>query len=177
MAYGGIVPSRYSLVNFAHMSSYSLSRRSFLGASLTAGFFLAPRTQWGAPRGKNDRLRVGAIGLRYQGAVVAEKILPYGDIVALCDVDRDVLQKAREQFGGQAELYEDYQDLLARDDVDVVTIGTPDHWHAKILIDACRAGKDVYCEKPLTLTIDEGKIIRRVVAETRRRRPSWGLAT
>ncbi|MEZ5951905.1 MAG: Gfo/Idh/MocA family oxidoreductase, partial [Planctomycetaceae bacterium] len=63
---------------------------------------------------------------------------------------------------------EDYRDLLKRKDVDVVLIGTPDHWHAKMIIDACRAGKDVYCEKPLTLTIDEGKRIRNVVAETGR---------
>ncbi len=57
---------------------------------------------------------------------------------------------------------------MARSDIDVVTIGTPDHWHAKILIDACRAGKDVYCEKPLTLTVDEGKHIRKAVRETGR---------
>ena len=64
--------------------------------------------------------------------------------------------------------FEDYRDLLARNDVDVVTIGTPDHWHTKMVIDACRAGKDVYCEKPLTLTIDEGKLLTQVVKETGR---------
>lgn len=153
------------------MPHIMLNRRNFLGTSATAlasGLFVAARTGVAAPQSKNDRLRVGAIGLRYQGSVIAEKILPYGDLVALCDVDRDILEKTREKFGGQAELYENYQDLLARDDIDVVTIGTPDHWHTKMLIDACRAGKDVYCEKPLTLTIDEGKHIRRVVEETQR---------
>ena len=117
---------------------------------------------------KNDRLRIGTIGMRYQGSVVAEKAQEYGDIVAICDVDRNIAEKAREQFGGKADLYENYRDLLDRGDLDVVTIGTPDHWHAAMLIDACRAGKDVYCEKPLTLTIDEGKQIVRVVQETRR---------
>jgi predicted dehydrogenase len=106
--------------------------------------------------------------MRYQGSVIANKARAHGDIVAICDVDRNVREQARVSFGSTPVIYEDYRDLLARPDVDVVTIGTPDHWHAKMLIDACRAGKDVYCEKPLTLTVDEGKIIRRVVTETGR---------
>jgi myo-inositol 2-dehydrogenase/D-chiro-inositol 1-dehydrogenase len=65
-------------------------------------------------------------------------------------------------------LYEDYRKMLERSDLDVIMIGTPDHWHTAMVIDACRAGKDVYCEKPLTLTIDEGKRMRGVVAETGR---------
>ena len=75
---------------------------------------------------------------------------------------------ARASFGSTAKLFEDYRELLARNDIDIVTIGAPDHWHAKMLIDACRAGKDVYCEKPLTLTVDEGKLIRKVVKDTGR---------
>ena len=90
----------------------------------------------------------------------------HGDIVAIADVDREIADKAKAEFGGKADIYENYRDLLARDDIDVVTIGTPDHWHASMLIDACRAGKDVYCEKPLTLTIDEGKAILKAVKET-----------
>ncbi len=146
------------------------TRRCFLqsSAGLTAGFFVAAAARAAEPRSPNERLRVGAIGLRYQGSVIAEKAQAYGDLVALCDVDREIAEKARAQFGGQAELYEDYRDLLARDDVDVVTIGAPDHWHARMLIDACRAGKDVYCEKPLTLTVDEGQPILRAVQETKR---------
>jgi predicted dehydrogenase len=120
------------------------------------------------PLSPNDRLRVGAIGMRYQGSVIAEKAQAFGDIVAVCDVDRQVAEKAKSQFGGQADLYEDYRDLLAREDVDVITIGAPDHWHAKMLIDACRAGKDVYCEKPLTLTVEEGQHILRAVKESQR---------
>ncbi|WP_233207224.1 MULTISPECIES: Gfo/Idh/MocA family protein [Pirellulaceae] len=120
------------------------------------------------PRDVNARLGVGAIGLRYQGSVITEKATAHGDIVALADVDREILEKANGDFGGKSALMEDYQDLLARDDVDVVMIGTPDHWHSKMVIDACRAGKDVYCEKPLTLTIDEGKTLRKVVKETGR---------
>jgi myo-inositol 2-dehydrogenase / D-chiro-inositol 1-dehydrogenase len=118
--------------------------------------------------GKTTRPRLGAIGLRYQGSVIARQAALYGDLVALCDVDADIAAKAKEEFGPQATVYEDYRKLLDRADIDAVLIGAPDHWHAPMLIDACRAGKDVYCEKPLTLTIDEGKQILRVVAETNR---------
>ena len=151
------------------------SRRHFLrSASAAAG--LAANTAWpvvqiGRAEGtssKNDRPRIGCIGMRYQGTVIADKARAHGDILAICDVDRNIREQARAAFGSTPTTYEDYRDLLARSDIDVVTIGTPDHWHAKMLIDACRAGKDVYCEKPLTLTVDEGKIIRRVVAETGR---------
>jgi len=117
-------------------------------------------------RQKRDGFRIGSIGMRYQGSVIAKKALAHGEVVAICDVDREIAEKARQDFGGKADLYEDYRKLLDRPDIDVITVGTPDHWHTAILVDACRAGKDVYCEKPLTLTIDEGKLIGRVVRET-----------
>jgi len=120
------------------------------------------------PKPKAQRPGIGAIGMRYQGSVITEKARMYGDVVAIADVDRHVREQARASFGSTPRIFEDYRKLLARKDVDVVLIATPDHWHTKILIDACRAGKDVYCEKPLTLTIDEGKLIRKIVAETGR---------
>ncbi len=152
------------------------NRRQFLqtsGAALAAGLlnpyvFTADAEERARPRAKNDRFRLGAIGMRYQGSVITEKALAEGDLVAIADVDREIAEKAREQFGGKAELYEDYRRLLERPDLDVILIGTPDHWHTQMVIDACRAGKDVYCEKPLTLTIDEGKLMTRVVEETGR---------
>jgi myo-inositol 2-dehydrogenase / D-chiro-inositol 1-dehydrogenase len=158
------------------MTDTRLSRRAFLqGCSTTAAaglltpyFFTAGAAEADLAQSPNDRFRIGAIGMRYQGSVVAEKTLPHGDIVAICDVDRQIAEKAREQFGGQAELYEDYRAMLDRKDIEIITIGSPDHWHAAMLIDACRAGKDVYVEKPLSLTIDEGKAVRRVVQETGR---------
>jgi predicted dehydrogenase len=100
--------------------------------------------------------------------VITEKALAEADVVAIADVDRQIAEKAREQFGGKADLCEDYRRLLDRPDLDVVMIGTPDHWHAAMVVDCCRAGKDLYVEKPLTLTIDEGKLLRKVVAETGR---------
>ena len=92
----------------------------------------------------------------------------YGDVVAIADVDRHVREQARASFGSTPRIFEDYRQLLDRSDVDVVLIATPDHWHAKMLIDAVRAGKDVYCEKPLTLTVDEGRHILKAVEETDR---------
>jgi predicted dehydrogenase len=88
--------------------------------------------------------------------------------VAIADVDRHVREQARAGFGSTPAIYEDYRRLLDRKDVEVVTIGTPDHWHTKMVLDACRAGKHVYVEKPLTLTVDEGKQMRKVVEETGR---------
>jgi myo-inositol 2-dehydrogenase/D-chiro-inositol 1-dehydrogenase len=157
------------------MASFPLSRRQVLksAAALTViptvySSTASADTRGSKPSSKVERLGIGAIGLRYQGSVVAHKAQLYGDIVAVCDVDRNVRDQAKAAFGSTPASYEDYQDLLARKDVDVVTIGTPDHWHTKMVIDACRAGKDVYCEKPLTLTIDEGKQLAKVVRETGR---------
>lgn len=156
------------------MTKPSVSRRQWItqvSAAASSAMVFGAVTSASAqdkPKDANSRLGVGAIGLRYQGSVITEKAAAHGDIVALADVDREILEKANKDFGGKSAMMEDYQELLARDDVDVVTIGTPDHWHTKMVIDACRAGKDVYCEKPLTLTIDEGKKLREVVKETGR---------
>jgi len=156
------------------MPSVRSTRRQILQSTGLAalGLFIPYTTARGEettrPRSPNDRLRIGAIGMRYQGSVIAEKAQEFGDLVAICDVDRQIAEKARSQLSPEARLYSQYRDLLAREDLDVVTIGTPDHWHAQMLIDACRAGKDVYCEKPLTLTVAEGQRIVEVVQQTRR---------
>ena len=159
------------------MPSAPLNRRTFLASTSALmsgiGAFSGPWSRRVAtadekPRAKVERLGIGSIGLRYQGSVITEKARLYGDIVALADVDRHVREQARASFGSTPQIFEDYRELLARKDVDVVLIGAPDHWHTKMLADAMRAGKDVYCEKPLTLTIDEGKLLRRVATETGR---------
>ncbi len=136
------------------------------GAWVIPYAFTADAAGADVPRSKNDRFRIAAVGMRYQGTVIAKEAAKHGDIVAICDVDRQIAEKAREEFGAKATLYEDYRKMLERPDIDVVTIGAPDHWHAAIAAAACRAGKDVYCEKPLTLTVDEGKLLCRVVRET-----------
>lgn len=147
------------------MANHRENRRTFLKAA--AGAFVAGTAAANAAPSKNDRARIGAIGMRYQGSVITEKAQAHGDIVAISDVDRKIAEKARAQFGGKADLYENYRDLLDRSDIDAIMIGTPDHWHTKMLIDACRAGKDVYCEKPLTLTIAEGQALRRAIPPTK----------
>jgi len=158
------------------MSRSQPTRRRFLktsagafAATITVPYvFTANAEEEPKPRSKNDRFRIGSIGMRYQGTVIALKAQEYGDIVAIADVDRHVREQARASFGSTPAIYEDYRQLLDRKDIDVVTIGAPDHWHTKMVVDACRAGKDVYIEKPLTLTVDEGKLIRKVVDETGR---------
>ena len=115
---------------------------------------------------RSDRFRIGAIGLRHQGAVITENALPQGDVVCICDVDRKVAEMAKQRMGGTADVCGDYRKVLDRKDIDAVMIAVPDHWHTAIAIAACQAGKAVYCEKPLTLTIDEGKLLCKVVKET-----------
>ncbi len=87
----------------------------------------------------------------------------FGDIVAVCDVDSARAAKVQndEKIGkGKADAYGDYRKVLERDDIDVVSVVTPDHWHVKIAIEALQAGKHVFCQKPLTLTLEENQLIR-----------------
>ena len=153
-----------------------LCRRGFLRAGGTGAlvvpfvpyYFTAGLEERNLPRSKNDRFGIGAIGMRYQGTVITREASKYGDVVAIADVDRHVREQARASFGSTPAIYEDYRALLDRKDVDVVMIGTPDHWHARMVVDACLAGKDVYVEKPLTLTVHEGQVICKVVEKTGR---------
>ncbi len=110
----------------------------------------------------SERIRVGFIGLGGQGtanlkAIQKEKT---AEVAALCDVDKDHLAKAKvvaDSTNRQAKMFSDYRKLLDDKSVDAVLISTPDHWHALTTIDACAASKDVYCEKPLSLTVLEGQ--------------------
>ncbi len=120
----------------------------------------------------NDRPVFATIGLRNQGWAITQKTFKFADFAALADIDSNVLganiEKTKERQGKKPDAYKDYRKVLERKDIDAVMIATPDHWHTKIAVEAMRAGKDVYCEKPLTLTIDQGKLIERVVKETGR---------
>lgn len=140
------------------------SRRDFLRTGLAGGAFLAlPAATYRAAfaadeSAPSNRIRIGSIGVGKQGTGNMKAFLK--NVTAICDVDKDHLAaaaKLSEAAGGKAELYGDYRKLLDSKDVDAVVVTTPDHWHAKITVDACKAEKDVYCEKPLTLVIDEGK--------------------
>jgi len=116
---------------------------------------------------KNDRPLVASIGVGGQGTGIGRRASGHADMVACCDVDRSHAERFAAHFGGKPEIYSDYRKLLDRNDIDVVTIGTPDHWHTAISIAAIQAGKDVYCEKPLTLTIDEGKLISKALKQSK----------
>src|SRR5262245_54237311 len=139
------------------------SRRTFLRRAAGAGLALAV-PPWAAARplpaaAPSEQVRIGCIGVGNQGR--GNLGIHLKNTVAVCDVDRTRLGEAQarvEQATGMpCFAATDYRKLLVRKDVDAVVVTTPDHWHALITIDACAAGKDVYCEKPLTLTVAEGR--------------------
>ena len=150
------------------------SRRRFLtsGAAGLAVSSVLPTLRRGAAASPGERPVFATIGLRNQGWAITQKSVKFADFAALADVDEGVLgtnvANVERAQGRKPDAYGDYRRILDRKDIDAVMIATPDHWHTKIAVEAMRAGKDVYCEKPLTLTIDEGKLIERVVEETGR---------
>ncbi len=156
------------------------SRRSFLAttaAAATTPFWFPLPTAVASGRSPNERLTLGCIGTGSRWGAVGPGAIKFADCAAVCDVDANHAGRAKDRVAGiqtkkgvdkEISVHENYREILDREDIDVVTIVTPDHWHTKIAIEAMRAGKDVYCEKPLTLTIDEGKMIREVLEETGR---------
>ena len=120
--------------------------------------------------GANDRIRLGFIGVANRGGQLLSAFLTHDDmeVVALCDVHGSVLQAAKDRLGGKPDTYEDFRQVLDRDDIDAVVIATPDHWHAIQTIEACKAGKDVYVEKPVSITVREGRRMIEVARETKR---------
>jgi predicted dehydrogenase len=153
-----------------------LSRRGFLDRSLAA-LTMAGLPFWYAREvladdeeknaaanklkksGPNDQIVMAAIGVGGQGTGIMKWAIkkPGVKVVAVCDLDTDHRKKAAKEVGSDCHEYKDFRELLAKEDLDAVTIGTVDHWHALTSIAAMKAGCDVYCEKPLSLTIEEGK--------------------
>jgi len=148
----------------------SIQRRSFLKSILAAGAapLLLPSRIWSAPVGPNDTIRLGVIGCGIQSRGLMGNFLkqPRTKVVAVCDVDttrREDHKRIVEEFYSKetgtdfkgCSVYKDFRELLARQDIDAVVIATPDHWHAIIAVAAAAAGKDIYCEKPLTDTVFE----------------------
>lgn len=157
-----------------------LSRRSFLGQSAAAlsAFMIVPRHVLGGKRpdgtrylAPSDVISLGLIGAGKQGKGLVTSFLNTGEarVIAASEVYQAKAQQLIErmkafyekntQFGNYSDvmLYNDFRELLARTDIDAVIIATPDHWHASMAIRAAEAGKDIYCEKPLSLTIKEGR--------------------
>ncbi|HET6880199.1 MAG TPA: Gfo/Idh/MocA family oxidoreductase [Pirellulales bacterium] len=157
------------------MIHYQTSRRQFIqgaAAAGAAGVLLPSVKRAFGYESSNNRPVFATIGLRNQGWAITSKSFGFADFAALADVDANVLaanvEKAEKSQGTKPDAYSDYRKILDRKDIDAVMIATPDHWHTKIAVEAMHAGKDVYCEKPLTLTIDEGKLIERTVTQTGR---------
>jgi predicted dehydrogenase len=155
------------------MSQHSQSnRRGFLKGMAAAGVMVPMANHAVGFQSPNDRPVFATIGLRNQGWSITQKSFGYANFAALADVDANVLGKNVENTakrqGKKPDSYSDYRKVLDRKDIDAVMIATPDHWHTKVAVEAMLAGKDVYCEKPLTLTIDEGKLIEKIVKQTGR---------
>jgi predicted dehydrogenase len=137
----------------------SLTRRKFLKKTLalSAGFTIVPRfvlggTGFTAP---SDELTKAVIGVGGMGRGHLQ--YPGAKLLAVCDVDENHLKRALEIGGPGVQGYKDFRDVLERKDIDIVHIPTPPHWHAPISIAAAEAGKDIWCEKPMTRTIGEGQ--------------------
>jgi len=153
-----------------------LSRRQLLGTVAAAAIATLPawhveearaQTPPPEPKSPNDRPGIALIGCGGQGRGDAQLAKRFGDVVAICDVDEHHVGNAAAEFP-KAKQYRDFRKCLADKSVDVVVNGTPDHWHTLVNIHAMRQGKDVYGEKPLTLTIDEGKHLVEVYRQTKR---------
>ena len=141
-----------------------IARRTFLKSSMAA--VIAPYFFPSAVRGASNRLTMGMIGLGSMGMRHVKGFLEEDDcrIIAVCDVDaerrRAAVQEIHKKYGNTDCLqYNDFRDLIARDDIDTLCIAVPDHWHAVLAIMGIRAGKDIYGEKPLGLTVAEGRAI------------------
>ncbi|MCZ6772478.1 MAG: Gfo/Idh/MocA family oxidoreductase [Proteobacteria bacterium] len=151
------------------------SRRSFLksagmlaaASSLPLWYVEECLAQQAEAKTSGEDLRLALIGCGGRGTGDARNASSHGNIVAVCDVDANQVEKAKEVFPG-AQVYADFRKLLERPDIDAVICGTVDHWHTLVALAAMKAGKDIYCEKPLTLTIDEGKRLVETQKETGR---------
>ena len=158
-------------------ASHAVSRRQFMRrASLGTGalpLFLAGAARGDDRPNPSDRIVFGTIGLGGMGNGDMSGFMHRDDVqmVAVCDVDGkrcgDARAKVEAYYAGKTEsgaykgcdAYSDYRELLARSDIDAVVIATPDHWHVPVAVAAAKAGKDIYCEKPLTLTVEEGRVL------------------
>ena len=154
------------------------NRRGFLHTTLGAGLAVAaptilPSSVFGGDRpAPSDRITLASVGVGSQGRYDIERFLKLSDVqvVAVCDADAHRLAAAKqridEHYGNtDCKMYRDFREVLARKDIDTIHTATPDHWHVPVAAAACAAGKDVYCQKPLSLTVKEA---RRAVDAARR---------
>jgi predicted dehydrogenase len=160
-----------------HRRQFLKTSAAALGATSVPYWFTSSQARALNFQSSGERPIIGCIATGDRWRAVGPAAMNFGDVAAVCDVDAEHLRAGHERVTQAqnkkgvertVDQYEDYRKILDRKDIDVVTIVTPDHWHSKIAIEALQSGKDVYCEKPLTLTIEEGKQICKVMQETGR---------
>lgn len=158
-----------------------INRRDFIkksavtgaGAGMALGMrnnAMASTIEYDRDDSPNGRITIGFIGVGARAHQVMSNVLkmPGFEVVAMCDAYTGRIERAQERAGGKARVFRDHRELLAAPGIDAVYIGTPDHWHKDHAIAALEAGKDVYIEKPLTYTVDEGLEIIKAVKKTGR---------
>ncbi|MBK7979147.1 MAG: Gfo/Idh/MocA family oxidoreductase [Ignavibacteriae bacterium] len=165
------------------MSDQKYNRRKFIKkstgtiAALTAFPYIIPSKIIGKDKliAPSDKIRIGCIGLGWQGPWNMDMFLNESDavVVAVCDIDKNHLMEGKNQVdtyygNNDCATYHSYEEIIARNDIDVLSIAVPDHWHAIIAIAALKAGKDVYGEKPLSHNLMEGRAICDTVKEYNR---------
>ena len=153
-----------------------MDRRQFMGAAGVAGlaaqasgqgqsFVQTPAFTEGRGFDKEKVRRVGLIGCGWYGKIDLLRLIQISpvEVVSLCDVDKNILNEAGQIVAGRQRskkvprLYSDYREMLAQKDLDIVLIGVPDHWHALTMIEAVKSGADVYCQKPISVDVEEGR--------------------
>src|SRR5882724_6023657 len=146
------------------MTASPLPRRSLL-----QGAAALPAASYSRVLGANDKIQLGVIGCGERGRHDMSQFMmvPTVNVAAVCDIYGEQIDKAR-QRAAAARNFTDHRKLLEMKEIDAVLIATPDHWHSRVAIDALRAGKDVYVEKPLTLKIEEGPPIVKAARENDR---------
>jgi predicted dehydrogenase len=149
-----------------------LTRRDFLKTSVAAAttFSLLPRHVLGGPgvTSPNETLTKAVIGVGGMGMGHLKSINPTSKLLAICDVDAKHLEAGLKVAGPDVKGYRDFREVIERKDIDIVHIPTPPHWHALISIAAAKAGKDIWCEKPMSRTIAEGEAVKAAVAKYNR---------
>jgi predicted dehydrogenase len=163
-------------------SKNNVSRRQFLGAGLATAvaFTVIPRHVMGGSgfTAPSDQITLGFIGTGIQGRGLGNEFAKYAKIIAACDVFKPKVELFKKNIeaayekagkdGKGIKTYKDYRELLGNKGIDAVVIATPDHWHAINVIEAAKAGKDVYCEKPYSHSIEEGRLMVQALEKYKR---------
>src|SRR6185369_17353322 len=138
-----------------------LTTATTLAAATSTTILASPEGPQPARVSPGDKIRLGLIGAGGQGMGDTREALklPGVELVAAADLYDGRLVRAKEIWGNQLFTTRDYREVIARPDIDAVIIATPDHWHMRISNDAMKAGKDVYCEKPMVQQLDQGKLV------------------